>query len=202
MNIQLFNEIFDNEIMPFINEIQENNPKIKIKNLDICKKEIFKQFNILNTQFKNVIFGDQTDVHILDRHKIASCICGSFLKVSVFNKQELVDDIKTTGTKVETFFYYVNEFVAFYAACRFLSFFMVSESLNHNQKNKAIHIIENFPKLPQVKNTSLGSYSNILFYLSRIKDEQDIGLMHYDKYIYSLYFYMLEEYYNLFSYRN
>lgn len=196
MNINTFNEIFDKEIMPFIKELQENNSKIKTKDLVSCKQEIFKQFNELNSSFKNVIFSKDSDVNILDRHKIASCICGAFLMVSVFNKQELVDYIKETKKSVEHYFFYVNEFVAFYAGCKFLSFYMVSDNLKRNQIQMAIKIIERFPILPQAKNTLQGSYSNLLFYLSRIKDENEIGLKHFDKYSYSWNFYMLEEYFN------
>lgn len=196
MNIDMFHKIYDGEIMSFIQQIQDNNSKIKMKEPEICKRQIYREYCELNAGFKEVIFNGQSDNKVLDRHKIASCICGAFLKVSVFDKTELAKYIKDTGKKTEAFFFYANELVAFYAGCRFLSFFMVNDTLKNHNYEKASSIIKRFPILPLAKNTTLGSYSNLLFYLSRIKDEKEIGLKHFDKYSYSWNYYMLEEYFN------
>lgn len=74
--------------------------------------------------YKDQIF-DKTDDALLDRHKVASCICVAFLQVSVFNKERMVNRIIDTGEKVHSYFFYANELVALYAANRFLSFFML-----------------------------------------------------------------------------
>ncbi len=42
MTKELFDAIFDDEILPFIDEIQENNPRIKKKDIAQCKKEIYR----------------------------------------------------------------------------------------------------------------------------------------------------------------
>lgn len=195
MTQEKFEMIFDNEIMPFIQEIQDNNPRIKMKNMVLCKRDIFREYCKLNETFKEVVFSKDS-LNLLDRHKVASCICGAFLRVSVFNKQELINEIKESREKIEALFFYVNELVAFHAGCKFLSFFMVNEiDKMYHDKEKSRHIIENFPVFPPVRKATRGCYSNILFYLSRIKDDEEIGLEHYDKYSYSMYFYMLEEYY-------
>lgn len=195
MTKETFDKIFDEEILPFIEEIKESNSRIQIKDLEKCKGEIYKEYEDLNSSFKKVIFSNEEE-NLLDRHKVAACICGAFLKVSVFNKQKLVEEIQKTQERIEAWFYYVNELVAFQAGCRFLSFFMVYESQDKEIENKAEHIIMHFPILPKVKQTPRGCYSSLLFYLSRIKDKNEIGLEHYDKYAYSMYFYMLEEYYD------
>lgn len=182
--------------MSFIQQLQDNNPKIKMNNPEICKRQIYNQYCKLNNEFKEVIFVGQSDKKLLDRHKIASCICGAFLIIPVFDKTELVNDIKNTKIKTEALFFYVNELVAFHAGCRFLSFFMVDDNLKKQNSEKAVRIVKMFPILPPAKNTTLGSYSNIVFYLSRIKDKNEIGLDHFDKYSYSWNYYMLEEYFN------
>lgn len=192
MTKEVFNTIIDQEIMPFICQIQENNSRIKIKDIEQCKNEIFNEYNKLRIHFKNKIFGKKVDDNLLDRHKIASCICCAFLKVSVFNKSELIDYIKETKQPIEMYFYYVNEMVAFYAGCKFLSFFMTSESMN--EQEKARQIIEKFPLLPPVKTSTMTCYDNIIFNLSQIKTDM-IGLEHFDLYNYSMFFFMLESYF-------
>jgi len=191
---ELFNTIFDNEIRPFINEIQSNHSQIKIKNLELCKQNIYKQYIILNNAYKENIF-DQSEGSLLDRHKVASCICGAFLKVSVFNKAEMIKEIKKSHLKVFSYFYYVNEFVALYAANKFLSFFMVMDYKDDLEKKRVI--IEHFPKMPETTRCKTGFWTNVLFNLSQIKDEQQIGLAHYDLYSYAMFFYMLESFFVL-----
>ncbi len=192
MTKEMFNEIFDNEILPFIDEIQQNNLKIVKKNMEKCKKEIYEEYKILNGDFKETIFGNTDAGTLLDRHKVAACICCAFLKVSVFYKDELIAQIKETKQPVEMYFYYVNEMVAFYAGCRFLSFFMSSE---HMQARKmAEEVIRAFPILPPVKKNSKECYDSILFNLSQIKTKK-IGLDHFDVYSYSMFYFMLESYF-------
>lgn len=192
MTKEVFNTIIDSEIMPFIFQIQDNNPRIKIKDMERCKKEIFDEYNKLKKDFKNKIFGKRGEDNLLDRHKIAACICGAFLKVSVFNKTELVNYIQKTKQPIEMYFYYVNEMAAFYAGCRFLTFFMSSEFME--EREKAEQILKKFPLFPPVKTSSMTCYDNIIFNLSQIKTDR-IGLEHYDLYNYSMFFFMLESYF-------
>lgn len=192
MTRETFNAIFDNEILPFIDEIQENNHKIKKKNIEQCKEEIYREYNALKNDFKKIIFGEKTEKSLLDRHKIAACICGAFLKVSVFNKSELIRELKETKQPIEMYFYYVNEMVAFFAGCKFLSFFMTSEKIK--ERKLAEEIIREFPKLPPVKTSSRACYDNIVFNLSQIKTGK-IGLEHFDVYSYSMFYFMLESYF-------
>lgn len=128
----MFNDIFDREILPFIDEIQQNNGPVRKKDIEVCKEEIFSEYDVLREDLKGKIFGDKSAEKVLDRHKIAACICAAFLKVSVFNKSAMVERIKETKEKVAAYFYYVNEIVAFEAGCRFLSFFMTSECVGMN----------------------------------------------------------------------
>ncbi len=192
MTKDFFNTIIDNEIMPFINQIHENNPRIKIKTIELCKYNIFNEYNRLKNDFKYKIFGKREEDNLLDRHKIAACICGAFLKVSVFNKTEMIEYLKQTKQPIEMYFYYVNEMAAFYAGCKFLSFFMTSEFMK--KPIKAKQIIETFPLLPPVKTSSMACYDNIIFNLSQIKTDM-IGLEHFDLYNYSMLFFLLESYF-------
>lgn len=189
----LFFDIFDREILPFINEMQQNNPLIRMKNMELCKEEIYRAYSDLNTHLKNMIFRDQSADSVLDRHKVAACICAAFLKVSVFYKDEMINSIKQTGERVEAYFFYANELVSFMAGCRFLSFFMTSECAG--DREKAERIIREFPVLPPIKKSTASCYNCILFNLSQIKTEE-IGLDHFDIYSYSMFFFMLESYYN------
>lgn len=194
MTKSMFNDIFDREILPFIDEIQQNNGLIRKKDIDVCKEEIFSEYNVLREDLKGRIFGDKSAEKVLDRHKIAACICAAFLKVSVFNKSPMIEMIKETRQRVAAYFYYVNEMVAFQAGCSFLSFFMTSECVR--DKNRAERIIREFPKLPPVKTSTLDCYDSVMFNLSQIKTEK-IGLKHFDVYSYSMFFFMLENYYNM-----
>ncbi len=191
----MFDYVFDSEISPFIDEIQQNNHLIKKKNIGICKNEIYKEYCALREHLKEIIFGDKETDKLLDRHKVAACICAAFLKVSVFNKDLMLQKIQETRARVGSYFYYVNEMVAFMAGCYFLSFFMTSECIMHKDKNKAERIVREFPVLPCVKQSTLGCYDSILFNLSQIKTDE-IGLEHFDIYSYSMFFFMLESYYN------
>lgn len=193
MDKQNFYKIFDNEIVPFIRQIEDNNSLIKANDLNKCKVEIYNKYNHIKQQYKNVIFGKNTQ-RLLDRHKIASSICGAFLCIPVFNKTELMKNLKKTRVPVEAYFYYVNELVAFYAGYKYLSFYMI-----YGRSSKEIEvIIENFPIIPPtIKNNAHGSLSSILFNLSQIKDKEQIGIEKYDKYSYAMFFFMLENYFYL-----
>lgn len=193
MDRSLFDEIFDGEVLPFIDEIQGNNGMVRKKDIEKCKEEIFSEYNALRSDLKDIIFGNRSEDKVLDRHKVAACICAAFLKVSVFDKSELVNMIRKTRQRVEAYFYYVNEMVAFQAGCIFLTFFMASECIG--DRKRAERIIEEFPKLPPVKTSTLDCYDNVVFNLSQIKTEK-IGLEHFDIYSYSMFFFMLENYYN------
>lgn len=191
---ELFVEIFDKEIRLFIEEIQENNPMIQTKNLSICKDEIYEEYHALRNDFKERIFGKRGADCVLDRHKIAACMCAAFLKVSIFNKQAMVDRILKTREKVEAYFYYVNEMTAFQAGCIFLSIFMSWECRDNNEK--AERMIRDFPKLPPAKKSTMGCYDSIVFNLSQIKAKR-IGIEHFDIYSYAMFFFMLENYYDM-----
>ena len=179
--------------MPFIKQIGDNNSLIKTNDLSECEGEIFKQYNKLKRQYKDIIFGKDSE-RLLDRHKVASSICGAFLYVPVFNKTDLIKILKTTRKPIEAYFYYVNELVAFYAGYKFLSLYMM---YGRDSKEKKM-IVENFPVIPPtIKNNGHGGLSSILFNLSQINDEEQIGIEKYDKYSYAMFFFMLENYFYL-----
>lgn len=191
MTYILFNEIFDREVQPFIDEINGNNSLIELKDIDKCKTEIFEAFQTLYEQYEKVVFGD-SEKAILDRHKVASCICGAFLRVSVFNKTRLVRQIRDTAQRVEPYFYYVNELVALYAASQYLAFFM-----GHDENDEKILeiIMQDFPRMPRTTQLKKGFWNSVLFNLAQIKDENQIGLEHYDLYAYAMFFFYLEQFF-------
>ncbi|MFG6393875.1 MAG: hypothetical protein K1W24_06780 [Lachnospiraceae bacterium] len=193
MDKESFYKIFNNELVPFIEQIGDNNSLIKTNDLSKCKKEIFNQYNELKQQYKDVIFGKGSE-RLLDRHKVASSICGAFLRIPVFNKTELIETLKRTREPVEAYFYYVNELIAFYAGYKYLSFYMM---YGRDYKEKKI-IIEDFPVIPPtIRNSTHGGLSSILFNLSQIKDKRQIGIEKYDRYSYAMFFFMLENYFYL-----
>ena len=189
----MFNEIFDREILPLIDEIQQNNGLIRKKNIETCKEEIYNEYNVLRADLKDKIFGDKSTDKVLDRHKVAACICAAFLKVSVFDKSSMINRILETRERVEAYFFYVNEIVAFEAGCKLLSLFMISECVE--DRNKAERIIREYPKLPPVKTSTLDCYDCIVFNLSQVNTTK-IGIEHFDIYSYSMFFFLLESYYN------
>ena len=193
MDKERFYQIYDNEIIPFIRQIEDNNALIKTNDLSKCKEEIFHKYNDLKQQYKDVIFGKDSE-RLLDRHKVASSICGAFLGVPVFNKTELIKTLIRTREPVEVYFYYVNELVAFYAGYKYLSFYMM---YGRNDQEKKM-IIEKFPVIPPtIKNSTHGGLSSILFNLSQVNDEKQIGIEKYDRYSYAMFFFMLENYFYL-----
>lgn len=194
MDQQLFNRIFDNDILPFILEIRDNNSMIILNDLTECKIKLYRKYSELNKSYKEQIFVNGKDEALLDRHKIASCICGAFLWVPVFDKTRLIQYLKEERKKVEVYFYYVNELVAFVAASRFLAFFMIDDKREQLEMVRAI--VREFPKAPSVTKNKRGFWSSVLFNMNQIKDENQIGLEHYDIYSYAMLFFWLESYFN------
>ena len=193
MTKEFFEQIFDDEIMPFVREIDENNSLIKIKNISLMKEELFSAYNKRKKQYKERIFEKDIDETLLDRHKIASCICGAFLECPILDKTDLMNEIINNQTKVEVYFYYVNEMVALYASTSYLSFFMVSENEDNIELIKAI--VRNFPMKVPTTRSKRGFWNSVVFNLSQINDDEQIGIEHYDIYSYAMFFYWLEKYF-------
>lgn len=194
MDQELFNRIFDNDILPFILEINDNNSMIALNDLPECKVKLYRKYSELNQNYKGQIFVNGRDEALLDRHKIASCICGAFLWVPVFSKARLVQYLIDEGKKVEVYFFYVNELVAFVAASRFLAFFMIDDKRDQLETVRAI--VKEFPKAPSVTKNKRGFWNSVLFNMAQTKDKNQIGLEHYDIYSYAMFFFWLESYFN------
>ncbi len=152
MKRELFDEIFDREIEPFVEEMLEYEPFIEKRNLAPCKRDIYNEYSKLRVIYKRQVYN--SDVEILDRHKVASCMCGAFLTVPIFHKGHLLEAVKQHGEPVESFFYYANEFIAFYAANKFLSFYMLCETDNLRGMDEADRslrkerILRQYPLMP------------------------------------------------------
>lgn len=205
MTFEEFAKIFDESILPDINEISEKITFVKAKDKSLCCREIYDAYKNLNDLYKKQVF-NKTEEVLLDRHKVASCMCGAFLKVCVFNfsKSELIKYLKENGRAVEAYVFYANELIALRAATKFLSFFMVSEKVKAGDYEAVRKIIEKFPLPLRTSNCKMGFWSITLYNLSQIRvDEPEnsarysIGIEHYDMYAYSMYFYWLELYFNM-----
>lgn len=190
MTKEVFDKIFVWGIQNFIMEIQNNNPLIKTNDIQECKRKAYESYNSLIRQYKDHIFS-KADNCLLDRHRVASCICGAFLNANFFNKTDLLNQIINSKKGVEAGFYYVNEWVAFHAGCRCLAYFMAYD--NRDKQDVFLNIIENFPNLPQTTLVKTGFLNCILFNLSQIKDESQIGISHFDIYAYAMFFFNLEQ---------
>lgn len=195
MDKNLFDYIFDLVIYPKVEEMVANNSLIKLNDKQVCKRNLYNEYCRLNDRYKEQIFG-KNEKALLDRHKIAACVCGAFLKVPVLNKTKLVDQIVEQKSGVEVYFYYVNEIIALFAASKFLSFFMVNDRLKAGDQAAAEAVFKDFPLMPPINKNKKGFWSSVLFNLSEIKDESQIGIEHYDMYSYAMFFYWLENYYN------
>lgn len=189
MTREEFDNIYDEIVYPFIQEVVENNSLIDLKNQDMCKQQIYSEYERLNRQYKTNVF-NRVDGELLDRHKVAACVCGAFLKVCVIDKTRLVKQIQADGRKVESWFFYVNELVAYIAAIRVLALFMIHDY--KADENKQICIMNEFPRMPDATHSKVGVLNSILFDLAQIKDETQIGIDHYDMYAYALIFFMQE----------
>ena len=201
MKRELFDEIFDREIAPFIQEMLEYEPFIERPDLGPCKRDIFNEYSKLRGVYRRQVYN--TDIEILDWHKVASCICGAFLTVPIFHKGHLLEAVRQHGEAVEAFFYYANELIAFFAANKFLSIYMLREVDGirgideESRRTRKERIIRQFPLMPPASKGTHGTWSGILFNLSQIRNEERIGIRHYDLYAYATIFFMLETYYNL-----
>lgn len=189
MTREEFDNIYDEIVFPFIKEVVENNSLLDLKNQDICKQLIYIEYERLNRQYKTNIF-NKADGELLDRHKVAACVCGAFLKVSVIDKTRLVKQIQADKRLIESWFFYVNELVAYIAAIRVLALFMIHDY--EADEKKQLCIMREFPKAPDVTHSKVGFLNSILFNLAQIKDEAQIGMDHYDIYAYALIFFMQE----------
>ena len=193
MNQLLFDTIFKQEIIPFIEEMQNNNSLIDLKDLEKSRTQIFNEYRRLNASYKEAIFEKEVDTELLDRHKIASCICGAFLRVGVFDKRRLFSSVSESRKSLPVYFYYVNEMVAFYAATRYLAIFMINDKKDDLLEVRKIY--EKFPLMPQTSQNKRGFWNSVLFNLAQVKNKDQIGLEHYDMYSYAMFFYWIEKYF-------
>ena len=136
MEYKLYTDIFDKHILKDIKQIRDSNSKISVSNVDVCKKQIYEEYQNLHSLYKHQIFNKDSDSVLLDRHKVAACICGAFLKVPIFHKDSLIKYIQETREPIEAYFYYVNELISLVAASKYLSFFMVQIE----KKSKTIRV--------------------------------------------------------------
>lgn len=195
MDFDLFEQIYHENIKTIIEEIKSNNSQIQYnKNHTNYIKAVYNEYCKLNSKYKDNIFEKKDDALLLDRHKIASCICGAFLKCPVFDKTNMVRILKEEKKLVESYFYYVNELVAFHAGSRFLAFFLVTQ--DDIAKDIAYKAYKEFPTIPEVSKSKKGFWNSILFNLAEVSDKQQIGLDHYDIYAYAMIFYWLEYFFN------
>lgn len=51
MDQELFNAIFDNDILPFITEIEKNNSMIALNDLAECKVKLYRRYSELNKSY-------------------------------------------------------------------------------------------------------------------------------------------------------
>lgn len=194
MEREQFNKIFDKTILPFIEELEDNNSLIERNNLEDCKQKIYMAYMALNKRYKHQIFECDADSVLLDRHKVAACICGAFLEVPIFNKTKLIRYIKDEKQRIEVYFYYVNELVALFAATKILSFYMILDNQGDDEIVRAI--LNGFPKALPITKNKRGFWNSVVFNLSQINDNQQIGIKHYDMYSYAMFFFFLENYFN------
>lgn len=190
MTKELFKEKFDKLVKPFAIEVSENNSLIELNDFDKCLSKAYDEYITLRNQYKDHIF-PSIDGYVLDRHRLASCVCGAFLKSPVYNIDKLKNMPKKDELPIEVVFYYVNELIAFHAACNYLALFMA----NANLENRPLcyDIIRNFPSIPNVIQIKKGFLNCALFNLAQISDMSQIGLKHYDIYSYAMFFFHLEQ---------
>ena len=192
MKRELFDAVFKQDMIPFIHEIEDNNPRIKAKDVLVQQDKIYREYQRLRSDYKDRIF-DKADVELLDRHKVASCMCGAVLANPVFDITPMVEQIKKERTRVEARFFYENELVAYHCATRCLAAYIVADHIKDEVLSQ--RIAREFPQVPNTLTSKSGFLKDVLFDLSQIKDQNQIGIEHYDKYSYALFFFWLERYY-------
>ena len=79
------------------------------------------------------------------------------------------------------------------AACRFLSFFITYD--NRYNPGFTLEMLRQFPLAPAAKQNKRGFWTSIIFNLSQIKNEEQIGIKSYDMYAYAMIFFLLERHF-------
>lgn len=188
-----FDILYDTFAKPLIDEMCSNNSLVVAKDYEKCKANIYKEYESMRIKYRSAVFNKE-ETELLDRHKVASCICGAILKCSVIDKTELIKRIINEKGAVETYFYYVNEAVAFMFASKVLMVFMMNDYSLDIETQKVIY--SQFPIMPQTNCSKVSVFYNVLFNMSQIKDNYQIGIENYDMYSYAMFFYFLECYFS------
>ena len=83
--------------------------------------------------------------------------------------------------------------MAYHCASRCLAAYIVSD-YSDNEK-LAMRVVKEFPGVPDKLTSKSGFLKDVLFNLAQIRDGNQIGIEHYDKYAYALFFFWIERYY-------
>ena len=51
-----FDKLYDIALLPHFKEIADNNSLITLKNAELCKQELYREYSVLNKQYKDSIF--------------------------------------------------------------------------------------------------------------------------------------------------
>ncbi|MDE5590372.1 MAG: hypothetical protein K2J60_14735 [Acetatifactor sp.] len=192
MNKQQFDKIFEAGIADQIKELSDNNSLITVNDLEQCKRKILNDYDDLRIQMKNTVFKNVYP-QVMDRHRIAACMCGAMLRNEVFDISKMVEHMKKTGNSFEAGFQYANEVISLYSGCKVLSFFMMNDFKDNCDLREKIR--DNFPIFPDTRQVKTEFMNVLCFNLHQIKDARQIGLKHYDPYAYAVIYFWLEEHF-------
>lgn len=192
MNKQQFDKIFDASIADQIKELSDNNSLITVNDLERCKGKILKDYDNLRAQMKSTVF-KKVCLQVMDRHRIAACMCGAMLKNEVFDISKMVEEMKKTGISFEAGFQYANEVISLYSGCKILSFFMMNDFKDNMELREKIR--DDFPVFPDTRHVKTEFMNVLCFNLYQIKDTRQIGIEHYDPYAYAVIYFLLEEHF-------
>lgn len=199
MNYKEFDQYFLNYIEPTLKLVMDNNPKINCiyKNTsDVCKV-LYKNYTTLNRSYKHAMYRFDKDKNAnsneykteadcrLDRHKVASCLCGAVL-LSDFFRLDYLDK-----GKYPVYFYYPNEIFAFGVAVECLKTFILSDDYIVENEDNGKFVREKFPLFPLNEHDKTSFLVCFLFNLSEVGANYEV----FDKGSYAMIFFFLEKYF-------
>lgn len=192
MNKEQFDKFFEVCIAEQIKELSDNNSLITVNELEHCKGKILNDYDNLRNQMKHTVFKNVYP-KVMDRHRIAACMCGAMLKNEVFDTSKMVEHMKKTGVSFEAGFQYANEVISLYSGYKVLSFFMMNDFKDNCDLREKIRV--DFPVFPDTRQVKTEFMNVLCFNLHQIKDARQIGINHYDPYAYAVIYFWLEEYF-------
>ena len=147
-------------LVPTIKEIKHNLRVTLTYDLEKILANIKEQYSVYKTMYKKDL--EDTMDGKLDRHKLASCLCGAVIKTQPFGNA--IGDAELVACR------YPNELLAFWCGLNLLKVFLIEDySLDVIQRN---YIVSQYPKLPDTTKDKRGYLACAVYSLADLRTKE------------------------------